>query len=148
MFQTSAYFLFKNCNPSEKSHPPLSQQPPSKNWDPVKPLFFENLVGGSTPTPPTPPPLSRNGGSCTLLYNSIYISMYLCIYVSQQYICIWVYICKTSQWVWSEYLSFSCLSPILVKNIRFNLRVSSKRKVCNKPNTSRRRYHGYQNFGF
>ena len=25
------------------------QQPPSKNWDPVKPPLFENLVGGSTP---------------------------------------------------------------------------------------------------
>ena len=147
MFQTSAYFLFKNCNPPEKSHPPLSQQSPSKNWDPIKPLFFENLVGGSTLTHHTPTP-QQKWGRCTLLYNSIYISTYLCIYVSQQYICIWVYICKTSQWVWSEYLSFSCLSPILVKNIRFNLRVSSKRKVCNKPNTSRRRYHGYQNFGF
>ena len=28
---------------------------------------------------------------------------------TQQYICIWVYICKTSQRLQSEYLSFSCL---------------------------------------
>ena len=28
--------------------PPLSQQSPSKNWDPVQPLF-ENLVGGFPP---------------------------------------------------------------------------------------------------
>ena len=33
----------------EKSHPPLSQRIPSQNWDPVKPLLFENLVGGSNP---------------------------------------------------------------------------------------------------
>ena len=34
----------------EKSHPSLSQQPPSKSWGPVKPPpLFENLVGGSTP---------------------------------------------------------------------------------------------------
>ena len=34
--------------PPEKSHPLLSQQPPSKSWGPVKPHFL-NLVGGSTP---------------------------------------------------------------------------------------------------
>ena len=34
----------------------LSQQPPSKNWDPVKLPLFENLVGGS------PPPPSRKQG--------------------------------------------------------------------------------------
>ena len=28
--------------------------PPSKNGSPVKPLLFENLVGGSTPPPATP----------------------------------------------------------------------------------------------
>ena len=33
--------------PPENSHPPLSQQPPSKSWGPVKPHLFENLVGGS-----------------------------------------------------------------------------------------------------
>ena len=32
----------------EKSHPPLSQQPPSKSWGHVKLPLFENLVGGST----------------------------------------------------------------------------------------------------
>ena len=26
-----------------------SQQPPSQNWDPAKPVLFENLVGSSTP---------------------------------------------------------------------------------------------------
>ena len=31
----------------EQSHPPLSKQTPSKNWDPVKPHLFANLVGGT-----------------------------------------------------------------------------------------------------
>ena len=30
-------FLSKNCSPAEKNQPPSSQQPPSKNWVPVKP---------------------------------------------------------------------------------------------------------------
>ena len=37
--------------------PPLSQQPPSKNGDSLKPHLFENLVAGSTPLP------SRKGGA-------------------------------------------------------------------------------------
>ena len=40
--------------PPEKSNYPLSQQPLSQNWDPVKPTpapFFENLVEGSTLSP-------------------------------------------------------------------------------------------------
>ena len=35
------FLLYKNCNPSEKVQPPLSKQPPSKNWDPVKPPFLK-----------------------------------------------------------------------------------------------------------
>ena len=37
------YFLFKNCNPSHllKKSPPLFWQPPSKNWDPVRPPFLK-----------------------------------------------------------------------------------------------------------
>ena len=34
-----------------KKSPPLSQQPPSKNGNPVKPPLFENLLEGSTPRP-------------------------------------------------------------------------------------------------
>ena len=38
--------------PPAKSDSPLSQQPSSKNWGPVKPPpLFENLVGDSTPSP-------------------------------------------------------------------------------------------------
>ena len=39
-----------------KKSPPRSQQPPSKNWGPVKPPpIFQNLVRGSTnPQPPAP----------------------------------------------------------------------------------------------
>ena len=37
--------------PPEKSHPLLSQQPPSKSWGPVNPPLFENLVEGSTSPP-------------------------------------------------------------------------------------------------
>ena len=33
----------------------VSHQPPSKNWDPVKPPLTENLGGGSTAPPPPPP---------------------------------------------------------------------------------------------
>ena len=40
----------------EKSHP-LFPATPSKTWGPVKPPFFENLFGGSTP--PIPPPAER-----------------------------------------------------------------------------------------
>ena len=36
-------FLCKNCNPHPgKSHPTLSQQPPSKNWSPVNSPLFQN----------------------------------------------------------------------------------------------------------
>ena len=34
--------------PPEKIHHRLYKKPSSKNWDPVKPAHFENLVGGST----------------------------------------------------------------------------------------------------
>ena len=43
-----------------KKSPPLSKQPPSKNWHPVKPTpppLFENLVEGSTLLP-----VERGGG--------------------------------------------------------------------------------------
>ena len=49
-------FYVKTATPWKKS-PPLSQQPFSKNRDPVKPPFFENLFGSST----HPPPPSRKG---------------------------------------------------------------------------------------
>ena len=42
--------------PPWKKSPPLSQQPPSKSWGPVKPPLFLNLVVGSTLPP------CRNGG--------------------------------------------------------------------------------------
>ena len=44
----------------EKSHP-LFPATPSKTWGPVKPPFFENLFGGSTP--PIPPPCRKGGGA-------------------------------------------------------------------------------------
>ena len=46
-------------HPHWKKLPPLSQQPPSKNWGPVKPPF-SNLVGGSIRS------LQKGGGACTL----------------------------------------------------------------------------------
>ena len=36
IFQILVYFVCKNCNPWKRSSP-LSQQPHSKNWDPIKP---------------------------------------------------------------------------------------------------------------
>ena len=58
-------FLMWKLQPPEKSHPPLSQQNPSKSWSPVKLPLFENLVGGSTP------PLSRRVHTMPL--NSFFI---------------------------------------------------------------------------
>ena len=43
--------------PPEKSHPPFLSNPTPKNWDPIKPPPFENLVGGSTA--PHPPPCRK-----------------------------------------------------------------------------------------
>ena len=48
-------FLWKNCNPPEKNHPSFPATP-SKYCDPVKPLLFENLIGG-------PPPRRKGGGA-------------------------------------------------------------------------------------
>ena len=72
MFEISVYFLCKNSNFPEKSHPYLSQQSPSEilryeDWDPAKPLLFENLVEGSahnllSPRCP-PPPAEREEGN-------------------------------------------------------------------------------------
>ena len=45
----SLFFYVKTGTLPEKVHPCLSQQLPSKNWDPVNPYFFENLVEDSTP---------------------------------------------------------------------------------------------------
>ena len=45
----SNWFKCKNCNPPEKGHAHLFPTTPSKNWGPVKPFLFENLVGGSFP---------------------------------------------------------------------------------------------------
>ena len=42
-------FFCENCNTPWQKSPPLSQQPFSKSWGPVKPPLFENLVGGSFP---------------------------------------------------------------------------------------------------
>ena len=53
-------FLCENCNPPEKSNPPLSQQTPSKSWGPVKPAPFWKF-GGSTPPPP-----AERGEGCPL----------------------------------------------------------------------------------
>ena len=55
-FSNFTYFLYKNSNPW-KNLPPSFPETPFKNWDPVKPQLFENLVGGLTP--------QQKGGSCT-----------------------------------------------------------------------------------
>ena len=50
IFQIFVYFL--NCNPPRKSHPLFSSNPPLKIeiLSSPSPFFFENLVGGSTPS--------------------------------------------------------------------------------------------------
>ena len=43
-----SFFIMYKLQPlSEKYHPPLSQQPSSKNWDLFKSPLSGNLVGGS-----------------------------------------------------------------------------------------------------
>ena len=45
----------KIATPPEKSHPPLSQQHPSKSWDPVKtPLFLKIWLEAQTSPPAEP----------------------------------------------------------------------------------------------
>ena len=63
MFQILNYLLRKNCNLPEKEngYPFFSQQPPSKNWDPVKPSFWK-LGRRLKPQPPSPfPPRAAEG---------------------------------------------------------------------------------------
>ena len=59
-----SYFnlLCDNCTHPEKSHLPLSQQPPSKSWSTVEPPFFK-FIWRLNPSPP-PCPAERVG--CTL----------------------------------------------------------------------------------
>ena len=54
-------FFYKNCNPPLKKVTPSFPLPPSKNYSPVRPPLFENLVGGSTPLPPHPPQQKKEG---------------------------------------------------------------------------------------
>ena len=56
IFQILIYFFGENCNPPEKSHPPLSQQTPSKSWGPIKPPFWK--FGWRL----NPPPPQQNKG--------------------------------------------------------------------------------------
>ena len=50
IFQILIYFLCENCNPPEKSHPLLSEQPPLKVEVFSSPALFENSLEGSTPS--------------------------------------------------------------------------------------------------
>ena len=65
IFQILVYFICKICNPHWKKSPPLSQEPPSKNWVSVKPPLFENLVVGSTPHHPH---LAERGGGARCVF--------------------------------------------------------------------------------
>ena len=49
-------FLCENCNSPWKKSPPLSQQPPSKSWGPVKPPFLKTWLE-------TQPPLQKGGAA-------------------------------------------------------------------------------------
>ena len=68
-------FLCKNCNTPWKKSPFISQQPPTKNWDPGKPTFVKKF--GRKLNPPSPS-LGETGGGrggCTLSHytTSIYV---------------------------------------------------------------------------
>ena len=57
--------------PPEKSHPPLSQQPPSKIWGPVKPPLFLKIWLEAEPSPSPPEERGVGGGGCTLYMNNL-----------------------------------------------------------------------------
>ena len=61
MLQILVYFLCKNCTPSWKRSPPLSQQPPPKLRSCQASPLFENLVGGLTRAS-SPTPQQKKGG--------------------------------------------------------------------------------------
>ena len=67
--QILIFFFFFNCNPPEKSYPPLSQQPGSKNWGPVK-LPPSGKFGRIT----TPP--QQKGGMHTVVCSNALIYYY------------------------------------------------------------------------
>ena len=65
IFQVLFYFLCKNCNAPEKSHPLLSQQPPAQKIEmlsstpPCLKIWLDAY-------PPTPTPSRKGGRGCTL----------------------------------------------------------------------------------
>ena len=63
----------KTAIPTWKRSPPLSQQPPFKNWDSVKLPLFENLGVGSTPP-------AESGGRI-LWGTGLILSNYICIFL-------------------------------------------------------------------
>ena len=53
IFQILVYFLSKSCNSlPQKGHPVFPSNPPLKIEVVPSLLLFENLVGGTTPSPP------------------------------------------------------------------------------------------------
>ena len=58
----------KIANPPLWKVTPLSQQPPSKSWGPVKPTFLKIWLEAQPPPPPPPPPptLPLQKGGCPL----------------------------------------------------------------------------------
>ena len=57
MVQTLIFYVKTASTPPEKSHPSLSPEAPSKNWDLFKPPLFWKFGRGSTP-----PPAENEGG--------------------------------------------------------------------------------------
>ena len=66
MFQILTDFLCENCTPPEKSHHPLSQQPPSKSRGSVKSTFLESWLEVQPPPPPPAPPSRKGRGIHTM----------------------------------------------------------------------------------
>ena len=54
-----SFFYVITATPPWKKSPPFSQQPPSKNWDPVKPPILQIWLEAHTP----PPPQQKGGGA-------------------------------------------------------------------------------------
>ena len=116
----SLFFFVKITTCPWKKLPPSFPATLSQSWDPVKhPLFFENLVGGSTPS--LPPAKREGGGGCRLWYIFIWYSLsYFMpfIYVMTRYFKLHHYVCLlNSQFLLAALIHFLC---VLIAQFHFN----------------------------
>ena len=97
-------FLCKNYSPfPPENHPPLSQQPPSKNWDPVQPHLLPFWKFGRRLKPP---PAEIGGGVHTMSW----INLISALNFPKQWVADYRYVFRTL----SNPLDYlSCLAVVL-----------------------------------